>query len=92
MDTQNDEEDCILILKTMKENETLTEGSTYDDNRNTDSTLKKVERLLNKMDSRQGVILGGNFNVITDVNLDQFGYVKNTLRLTDVYRKLNKNR
>ena len=76
----------------MKENETLTEGSTYDDNRNTDSTLKKVERLLNKMDSRQGVILGGNFNVITDVNLDQFGYVKNTLRLTDVYRKLNKNR
>ena len=92
MDKQNDEEDCILILKTLKENETLTESSTYDDNRNTDSTLKKVERLLNKMDSRQGVILGGNFNVITDVNLDQFGYVKNTLRLTDVYRKLIKNR
>ena len=58
-----DDEDRILLLKIVKDNETITVGSIYDDNRNTTRVLTKLEELLDKIDAKQGVIIGGDYNV-----------------------------
>ena len=67
-----DEEDRILLLKIVKGNETITVGSIYDDNRNTTRILTKLEELLDKIDARQGVVIGGDYNVIVNPLLDQY--------------------
>ena len=106
IDTAKDDEDRILILKVAKGNETLSIGCVYDDNRNNIRTLTKIEELLDRMDSKQGLIIAGDYNVIVNENLDQFGYENNHHRtkavqvhtdweksgtLIDIYRKKFKN-
>ena len=97
-----DDEDRILILKVVKGNEPLTIGCVYDDNRNTTRTLTKMEELLDRIDARQGLIMAGDYNVIVNQTLDQYGYDNNHHRtkavkmhtdwensgtLIDIYRK-----
>ena len=55
-------------------NDTITMGCIYDDNRNTTRTLTKLEELLDKIDGRQGLVIGGDYNVIVNPLLDQHGY------------------
>ncbi len=68
VDMIKDEEDRILLLKIVK-------GNIFDDNRNTKRILTKLGLLLDKIDARQGVIIGGDYNVIVNPLLDQHGYV-----------------
>jgi exonuclease III len=106
IDTAKDDEDRILILKIAKGNETLTIGCVYDDNRNNTRTLNKIEELLERLDSKQGLIIAGDYNVIINEDLDQFGYENHHHRtkaikihqdweksgsLVDIYRKKFKN-
>jgi exonuclease III len=74
VDMVKDDEDRILILKVVKGNKTLTVGCVYDDNRNTTRTLIKMEELLDRIDARQGLIMAGDYNVIVNQTLDQYGY------------------
>ena len=102
VDTIKDEEDRILLIKMVKGNETITVGCIYDDNRNTTRTLTKLEELLDKIDARQGLVIGGDYNVIVNPLLDQYGYENQHQRtkavkhhneweasgtLIDIYRK-----
>ena len=106
IDTAKDDEDRILILKIAKGNETLTIGCVYDDNRNNTRTLTKIEELLDRLDAKQGLIIAGDYNVIINEDLDQFGYENHHHRtravkvhkdweksgsLIDIYRKKFKN-
>ena len=59
IDVKKDDEDRILILKTLVGNETITLGCIYDDNRNTAKALEKIDEFLASMDVRQGIIIGG---------------------------------
>ena len=105
VDMAKDDEDRILILKVVKGNETLTIGCIYDDNRNNTRTLSKIEELLDRLDARQGLIIAGDYNVIVNETLDQYGYDNNHHRtkavkmhteweksgtLIDIYRKKHK--
>ena len=105
VDMIKDDEDRILLLKIVKDNEKITVGSIYDDNRNTTRVLTTLEELLDKIDAKQGVIVGGDYNVIVNPRLDQYGYVNqhqrtkavkhhtdwdNTGTLIDIYRKKHK--
>ena len=45
-------------------NETITLGCIYDDNRNNTKALVKIDELLTAMDVKQGIIIGGDYNVI----------------------------
>ena len=74
IETKKDDDDRILILKTIIGNETLTLGCLYDDNRNNTKALVKIDEFLNAMDAKQGTIIGGDYNVITNKELDQIGY------------------
>ena len=58
----------------VKGNETITVGCIYDDNRNTTRTLTKLEELLDKIDGRQGLVIGGDYNVILNPLLYQHVY------------------
>ena len=68
------DEDRIILMKVVKDNETITVGCIYDDNRNTTRTLVKLEELLDKIDGRQGQLIGGDYNVIVNPLQDQHGY------------------
>ena len=102
---EKDDEDRILILKTLIENETITLGCIYDENHNSTKHLDKLEELLKKIGTEHGHIMGGDFNVITDKDLDQFGYPNQhtrtkaakklrsrdeTKKLIDIYRKVHR--
>ena len=102
---EKDEEDRIIILKTLIENETITLGYIYDENHNSTKNLDKMEELLRKVGTEHGHIMGGDYNVITDKDLDQFGYPNQNTRtkaakklrtweetgnLIDIYRKVHK--
>ena len=80
-------------------------GCIYDDNRNTSKHLTKIDELLEEMDAKQGLIIGGDYNVILNKELDQIGYDNAHLRtyaakhltewgkrgkLIDIYRKKHK--
>ena len=52
-------------------NETITLGCIYDDNRNNTKALVKIDELLTNMDVKQGIIIGGDYNVIVNKELDQ---------------------
>ena len=54
----------------VKGNETITVGCIYDDNRNPTRTLTKLEELLDKIDARQGLVIGGDYNLIVNPLLD----------------------
>ena len=73
LDTAKDTNDRILILKTMIEDEIITLVSFYDTNENKDCHLNKIEDLLTQIDSRQGIIIGSDFNNFTDNIRDQKG-------------------
>ena len=105
IDVKKDDEDRILILKTLVGNETITLGCIYDDNRNTAKALEKVDEFLATMDVKQGIIIGGDYNVIVNKELDQIGYENKHSRtkavkhheeweergtLIDIYRKKHK--
>ena len=66
IETKKDDDDRILILKTIIGNETLTLGCLYDDNRNNTKALE----VLNAMDAKQGIIIGGDYNVFINKELD----------------------
>ena len=74
INVKKDDEDRILILKTLVGNETITLGCIYDDNRNTAKALVKIDEFLATMDVKQGIIIGGDYNVIVNKELDQIGY------------------
>ena len=74
IDTVNDDEDRIILIKVVIGNDTITVGCIYDDNRNNTRTLTKLEELLDNIDGRQGLVLGGDYNVIVNPQLDQHGY------------------
>ena len=105
IDTKKDDDDRILILKTVVGNETITLGCIYDDNRNNTKALVKIDELLTAMDVKQGIIIGGDYNVIVSKELDQLGYENQHSRtkavkyltdweekgtLVDIYRKKHK--
>ena len=80
IDIRKDEDDRVLILKTVIGNETITLGCLYDDNRNNTNALQKVDEFLTSMDVKHGLIIGGDYNVITNRELDQIGYENQHLR------------
>ena len=88
IDTKKDDEDRILILKTIVGNETITLGCIYDDNRNNTKALVKIDELLMEMDVKQGIIIGGDYNVIVSKELDQIGY-ENQHSRTKAVKHLN---
>ena len=105
IDIRKDEDDRVLILKTVIGNETITLGCLYDDNRNNTNALQKVDEFLTAMDVKHGLIIGGDYNVIVNRELDQIGYENQHLRtkavkyltewdekgtLVDIYRKKHK--
>ena len=53
------------------DNEIITLVSFYDTNENKDCPLNKIEDLLTQIDSRQGIIIGSDFNNYTDNIRDQ---------------------
>ena len=68
-----DNNDRILILKTMIDNEIITLVSFYDTNENKDCYLNTIDNLLRQIDASQGVIIGSDFNNFTDNIKDQKG-------------------
>ena len=66
LDKVKDDKDRTLILKTMIENDILTLVAFYDTNENRDNHLKHIDTLLTQIDSRQGIIIGADFNNFTD--------------------------
>ena len=88
IDTKKDDDDRILILKTIIGNKTLTLGCLYEDNRNNTKALVKIDKFLNAMDAKQGIIIGGDYNVIINKDLDQIGYENQHLR-TKAVKQLN---
>ena len=73
LDQAKDNDDRILILKTMIEDEIITLVSFYDTNENKDVHLKKLEDLLYQLDVQQGVVIGADCNNFTDNLRDQKG-------------------
>ena len=60
VDTVKDDEDIIILVKAVVGNETITVGCIYDDNKNNTRILPKLEELLEKIDGRQGLVIGGD--------------------------------
>ena len=73
LDIVKDDNDRIIILKTMIEHDIITLVSFYDTNENKDNHLKNIDTLLTQIDSRQGIIIGADFNNFTDNIKDQKG-------------------
>ena len=73
LDQVKDNNDRILILKTMIEDEMITLVSFYDTNENRDNHFKKLEEMLYQLDIQQGVIIGADCNNFTDNLRDQKG-------------------
>ena len=74
IEVDRDEDDRILIVKTLIEGEEITGAAIYDTNLNSAIFLEKLEEKLEAMNSTNGCILGGDYNTITNVNTDQRGY------------------
>ena len=53
-------------MKAIIGNETLTVGCIYNDNKNNIRTLLNLEELLDEIESKQGLVLGGDYNVIVN--------------------------
>ena len=51
----------------------ITLVSFYDTNENKDNHLKHIETLLTQIDSKQGIVIGADFNNFTDIIKDQKG-------------------
>ena len=49
-------------------------GCIYDDIKNNTKTLTKLEELLETINGRQGLVIGGDYNVIVKPQLDKHGY------------------
>ena len=54
--------------------EELTVVAFYDANTNTDCHLVEIERILEDIGANNGMIVGGDFNTITDKSWDQKEY------------------
>ena len=87
MDAKKDNDDRIIALKIMVNEEELTVVTLYDANTNNDCHLTEVEKTLEDMESNNGIIIGGDFNTITDKIKDQKGYTGNHMR-TKATKKL----
>ena len=66
MDAKTDNEERIIALKIMVNDEELTVVTLYDTNTNNDCHLIEIEKILEDMESNNGIIIGGDFNTITD--------------------------
>ena len=73
LDIEKDDQDRILILKTMTEDELITLVAFYDTNENRDTHMVNIENLLRRMDISQGTIIGADFNNFSDNIRDQRG-------------------
>ena len=73
LDIVKDDNDRILILKTMMDQDIITLVSFYDTNENKDNHLKHIETLLTQIDSKQGIVIGADFNNFTYIIKDQKG-------------------
>ena len=73
VDRAKDDEDRIILIKAVVGNKTITVGCIYDDNKNNTKTLTKLEELLDKIDGRQGLVIGGDYNVMINPQLYQHG-------------------
>ena len=60
VDTAKDDEDRIILIKALVGNETITMGCIYDDIKNNTKTLTKLEELLETINGRQGLVIGGD--------------------------------
>ena len=74
LDIEKDNNDRILVLKTMIDNEIITLVAFYDTNENKDTHLVNIENLLTRMDISQGTIIGADFNNFSDNIRDQRGH------------------
>ena len=74
MDAKTDNDERIIALKVMINDEELTVVTLYDTNTNNDCHLIEIEKILEDMESYNGIIIGGDFNTITDKKNDQKGY------------------
>ena len=74
IEVDRDEDDRILIVKTLIEGEEITAAAIYDTNLNSAIFWQKLEEKLEAMNSTNGCILGGDYNTITNIDTDQRGY------------------
>ena len=61
-----DKEERVIALKLMVGEEELTVVALYDTNNNTDCYLVEIESILDDIDANNGIMVGGDFNTITD--------------------------
>ena len=80
MDAKTDKEERIIALKLMINEEKLTVVALYDTNTNTDCHLVEIERILEDIEANNGIIIGGDFNTITDKSCDQKEYTGEHIR------------
>ena len=66
MDARTDKEERIMALKLMINEKEITVVALYDANTNTDCHLVEIERILENIEANNGIIVGGDFNTITD--------------------------
>ena len=79
----------------------------YDTNTNTDCHLVEIEKILEDMEAHNGLIVGGDFNTITDKDWDQKEYKgentrtkatkklrewETTKKLNDIFRIKNRRK
>ena len=66
MDARTDKEERRIALKILINEEELTVVALYDANTNTDCHLTELERILQDIEANNGIIVGGDFNTITN--------------------------
>ena len=66
MDAKTDKEERIIALKILINEEELTIVALYIANTNTDCHLTDIEKILEDMEANNRIIIGGDFNTITD--------------------------
>ena len=71
MDAKTEKEERVIALKLMVGEEELTVVALYDTNNNTDCHLVEIESILEDIEAHNGIIVGGDFNTITDKDWDQ---------------------
>ena len=104
MHAKTDKEERVSALKLMVVEEELTVVALYDTNNNTDCHLVEIESILEDIEAHNGIIVGGDFNTITDKDWDQKEYKgehtrtkatkklrewETTKKLNDVFRLKN---
>ena len=80
MDAKTDKEERIIALKLMVNEEELTVVALYDTNTNTDCHLVEIERILEDIETNNGIIVGVDYNTITDKSCDQKEYTEEHTR------------